>query len=108
MKKEKAKEQTITGIVIPAEWDDDDNVIGVAIETDDFEEYVVEDNEKGRELLAFIDYEVEATGSVRKQRDGEMTISVRRYESLGEYEEDEYVEEKDTERRYVADDEDQW
>ena len=94
MKKDKAREQTITGIIVPAEWDDDDNVIGVAIETEDYEEYFVDQNEKGRELLAFIDYEVEVTGTVTRRRDGDMTINVRSYESLGEYEGEEYVEQE--------------
>ena len=97
MKKEKTKEETITGIVIPAEWDDDDNIIQVAIPTEDYDEYLVEHNEKGKELLAFINYEVEAVGPVRKRKDGEMTITVKRYESLGEYEEEEDVEDEDNE-----------
>lgn len=97
MKKEKAKEQTITGIVIPAEWDDDDNVIQVAIQSEDYEEYLVENNEKGKELLAFIDYEVEVTGTVKERKDGEMMINVKRYEALGEYEEEEDAEDEDYE-----------
>lgn len=82
----------ITGTVIPAEWDDDDNVTGVAIETEEGEQYQVEPNGKGEELLAFSGYEIEATGSVRERRDGAMIITVREYESLGVYE-DEYGEE---------------
>lgn len=108
MKKEKAKEQTITGIVIPAEWDDDDNVIRVAIQSEDYEEYLVEHHGKGKELLAFIDYEVEATGTVRERRDGEMTINVKRYESLGEYEEDEDFEDEHDKHRYSEDEQDEW
>jgi lysyl-tRNA synthetase class II len=107
MKKEKTKEQTITGNVIPAEWDDDDNVIQVAIQTEDYDEYLVEHNGKGKELLAFIDYNVEATGTVRQRKDGELTISVKRYESLGEYEEEAYVEDEDYEHGYREDEEDQ-
>lgn len=108
MKKEKTKEETITGIVIPAEWDDDDNIIQVAIQTEDYDEYLVEHNEKGKELLSFIDYEVEAVGHVRKRKDGEMTITVKRYESLGEYEEEEDVEDEDNENLYSQDEKEQW
>jgi len=100
MKKEKTKEETITGIIIPAEWDDEDNIIQVAIQTEDYDEYLVEQNEKGKELLAFIDYEVEAVGPVKKRKDGEMTITVKRYESLGEYEEEEDIEDEDYENLY--------
>jgi hypothetical protein len=109
MKKQKAKEQKITGIVLPAEWDDDNNVIRVAIETEDYDEYLVENNEKGKELLALIDFKVEATGTVR-QRDGDMIISVKRYESTAEYDEDEDDDDEDEEygHRYSEDEEYEW
>jgi hypothetical protein len=110
MKKGKNREKTITGIVIPAEWDEDDNVTGVAIETEDGEQYQVEPNEKGDELLAFSGYEIEATGSIRERRDGAMMISVNEYESLGVYE-DEYDDElvsNDEEYEEREDDDDPW
>jgi len=110
MKKGKNREKTITGIVIPAEWDDDDNVTGVAIETEGGEQYQIEPDEKGDELLALSGYEIEATGSVRERKDGAMIISVKEYESLGVYE-DEYGDElvsDDQEYEEPEDDDDPW
>lgn len=90
MTKKKTKERTITGIVIPEDWDDNDNVIRVAIKTLDYVEYVVERNIKGKELLALVDEKVRATGTIRERVHGDMIISVKRYEQIkeGEYEED--------------------
>jgi len=89
MKEKKGKESTISGIVVPNEWDDSDNVTRVAIQTENDEEYTVEYNPKGKELLRLLDHEVEVKGVVRQTPDGDMIISVKKYESLGEYDEDE-------------------
>jgi len=89
MKRKKGKERTITGIVAPQDWDENDNVIRVAIKTPDYMEYIVERNEKGKELLVLIDEKVKATGSVRKRVDGDMIISVNSYEQIKEDEHEE-------------------
>ena len=89
--KGKNKERTITGVVIPAEWDDDDNITKVAIQTEDFDEYLVEYSGKGKDLSAFIDYNIEVTGTVKRLADGESTINVKKYQALEEeYEEEVY------------------
>ena len=107
MKKQKSKELTINGIVLPERWDDHDNVVGVAIETEDGEEYYVEPNERATQLLAFLDSEVEATGIVREQLDGSMTISVNSFEALDtDDDDDEYDDDDDDwEEHYEDDDE---
>lgn len=106
MKKQKSKELTINGIVLPERWDDNDNVVGVAIETEEGEEYYVEPNERATQLLAFLDSEVEVTGIVREQLDGSMTISVNRFEAFDTDEDDEY-DDDDWEEHY-DDDEDEY
>ena len=83
-------EVTILGYLTPSEWDDDDNVVSVAISTDD-DYYVVELNGLGEELFDILDEDVEVTGIVEKERDGTNRITVTSYEVLSEddYEEDE-------------------
>ena len=91
MKKQKGpKEVTLTGFVIPEEWDNNDNVIAIAISTED-EDYLVERNKPGEELYDFLDEDVEATGFVREDKDGTKHISVTSYEILhvDDYDEDE-------------------
>jgi len=88
MKRKKGIERTITGIVVPEDWDENGNVMRIAIKTRDYQEYVVERNGKGKELLAFVDEKVKAAGTVRKRVDGAMIISVRSYEPTKENDED--------------------
>jgi len=77
--KDRGIEDTISGIVIPVEWDDDDDVIGVAIQTSDEEEYRVDGNKKGRELLDLIEQEVEVSGMIREDEYDNFIIKVNEY-----------------------------
>ena len=88
MKRKKGRERTITGIVVPEDWDENGNVIRVAIKTFDYQEYVVEYNKKGKELLAFVDNKVRVGGTVRERLDGDMVISVNSYVPIKENDED--------------------
>lgn len=95
MTRKNRKEHTITGVIVPEDWDAQDRVIRVAIKTPYYEEYVVEHNKQGKELLALIDEKVKVTGTVRKRVDGDIIISVKSYEPLKESDEgqeDQYKE----------------
>ncbi|MDP8214417.1 MAG: hypothetical protein RAO92_01320 [Candidatus Euphemobacter frigidus] len=76
---------TIKGIVNAADWEDDGSIIRVAILTSDDEEYLVADNEMGRELLDFESEGVKATGVVSESEYGEKTIILSSYNVI-EYE----------------------
>jgi hypothetical protein len=88
VKRKKGRERSITGIVVPEDWDENGNVIRVAIRTLDYQEYVVEHNKMGKELLAFVDNKVRVGGTVRERLDGDIIISVKSYEPTKEYDED--------------------
>lgn len=91
---ERENETTIEGTVIGTEWDEDDNVVSVAISVtitpeDSTEEeymidYLVTENEKGLELLNFVGQNVQATGTVVEDDDGVLVISVRVFEVIEE------------------------
>jgi hypothetical protein len=70
---------TIRGIVIPVDWDKEGNALAVAISGSDDEEYVIERNEQGKELLGLIRQEIEVSGVVRKAIKGRKTIVVKSY-----------------------------
>ena len=59
VKQERARMVVIRGVVIPINWDDQGNVVQIAISSHDEVEYMVEKRGKGDELLAFIRKEVE-------------------------------------------------
>lgn len=88
VKKDKKKSNLplICGIIIPAQWDENGNVIGVTIHTDDEKVYIVEHTKRGEELLNHVNQKVEARGKIRDRVDGSMLISVGSYLSIENYE----------------------
>ena len=68
----------IRGVVIPMDWDDQGNVVRIAISSHDETEYMVEKEGKGLELLAFIRREVEVGGRISEE-DQKKVIQVKKY-----------------------------
>lgn len=66
---------TIKGILVPAEWDEEGNIIGLSIMTVDEKEYVVEEKTNGRGLFDLVRHEVELRGLAREE-DGRKAILV--------------------------------
>ena len=75
----KAQSATLTGIVIPADWNDDQEVVAVALATPDEKEYRIDVNRNGRELLDHLQRQVEVTGPLSEDEKGRRVITVRRY-----------------------------
>lgn len=69
----------VRGIVIPVEWDGEGNALAVAISSPDEQEYVIEQNKKGKELIGLIRRGIEVSGVVRKIIKGRKTIAVKSY-----------------------------
>ena len=70
---------TIEGIVIPTNWDEKGNAIVTALFTYHEDEYLIDQDKKGEELLTFIRKQVKVSGEVRKQG-GKKIIKVNEYE----------------------------
>ena len=79
MKGERRIERTIRGTIFPVEWDENDNVVQVVIDTPDQDGYLVERNKKGKELLDLIRREVEVSGTMREDEDGDLIFKVKEY-----------------------------
>lgn len=58
---------TIRGLIVPAGWDEKGRVTAVALSTHDEEEYFIDPDGKGADLLAFIRRQVDLHGVVRRQ-----------------------------------------
>jgi hypothetical protein len=69
---------TVTGVIIPSDWDRDGRVTVVAISTHDEDEYLVRRRAKGTELLRLLRKEVEVTGWTALDQ-GKKTIVVKDY-----------------------------
>ena len=66
------------GLVIPTEWDERGNISAVVISTYNEENYTVELNKKGQELLSLIREPVKVTGVLR-MNGKDMIIDVEKY-----------------------------
>lgn len=75
---------TIRGLIIPVDWDDRGNIIGTAVSTYFEEEYFIDHNPLGDELLAFVRQRVKVSGSVRQHESGQKVITVKKYEVMEE------------------------
>lgn len=99
------KEETLVGFILPSNWDNDDNVIGISISTDD-DEYMVENNKLGEELFDFLDEDVRVTGMVTDEKDGTKHITISDYEILELADEEESLDYGDEEDEYRYDEDD--
>jgi hypothetical protein len=81
VKKGRTEMRVIRGVVIPMDWDDQGNVVQIAISSHDEMEYMVEREGKGLELLAFIRKEVEVGGEIKEKNDNKV-IKVNKYQLM--------------------------
>ncbi len=71
---------TAEGIVVPADWDENGNVIAVAISTYEEDEYIIDsENEKGRELLKVMRQKISVTGMIKSDVKARKMITVKEY-----------------------------
>jgi hypothetical protein len=68
----------ITGVIVPADWDRQGNVTGVSISAFDEQEYVVQKEAKGAELIEHVRKDAEVVGWVEGER-GKKKITVKHY-----------------------------
>ena len=69
---------TIRGIIIPADWDEKGRVVAVAVSGQNEQEYLIDKDYKGRELMHYIQEEVEVRGIATEAKDKKM-ITVQKY-----------------------------
>ena len=72
---------TITGTVMEAALDENDNITAVSIESNDGP-YLVYSNAIGKKLVKLVGKNVKATGTVSQDNSGNTTITVKTYELL--------------------------
>lgn len=78
----KSARPAVRGIVIPAKWDNNGNVVGVSIHTFDEREYIVKPYKLGKELLQFVNQTVSVIGTVSERLDGKLIIEVSHFEVI--------------------------
>lgn len=78
------KKMTLMGIITAVEWDEDDNVVAIALSTQEEEEYRIEDNPVGAELLKLIYESVKVSGSIIEKEFGNKSIRVDSYKLVND------------------------
>ena len=73
---------TIRGLIIPVDWDNRGNVISTIVSTHFEEEYLIDQNPRADELLAYVRQRVKVRGYVRQDENGRKIITVEGYEVL--------------------------
>ena len=71
----------IEGIIIPANWDNNGNVVDLAIATRDEEEYLITDKDQIARLKPLLRQEVEIEGITQIQK-GKRIIKVKKFGKL--------------------------
>ena len=72
-------EITICGIITPCEWNEDESVKSISIESEDEQEYRVEHSDQSKELLQLLRIKVYATGTCREDKNGKKYINLKKY-----------------------------
>ena len=76
----------VKGLVIPEQWNNAGEVVGITIQTSQEEIFFVAPNKISHELLAHIHREVEASGKIDERINGTTLITVKSYRLIGDVE----------------------
>jgi hypothetical protein len=79
MRDNKKNERIICGMIFPAKWDEKGEVERLVIDTADQDEYFIGFNKKGKELVKYLRRNVEVTGDLTEDKDGNFIMNVIRY-----------------------------
>ena len=79
MREGKTDEKTICGILYPTRLNEKGLVERLVIDTTDQDEYFINLNKKGKELLKYLRHNVEVTGIIVEDNDGNFIMNVMSY-----------------------------
>lgn len=70
---------TVRGIIIPVDWDDEGKALSAVLSSSGENDYIIEQNTRGKELMRLIRQEVEVFGVVGWGGKGRKRLSVKTY-----------------------------
>lgn len=73
---------TLRGLLVPASWDERGKTTAATVSTYFEEDYLIDQNPLGEELLVFVRQRVKVIGFVREDQNGQKIITVKKYEIL--------------------------
>lgn len=84
------------GELVAVEWDDNDEPVEIALQTDD-DRFLIGRNRQYDELLHYVGHEVEVEGRVEDEEPGDPVLWVRNFEVLELMTDDDYDDYRDEE-----------
>lgn len=69
----------VSGLVIPIDWDDDGTVLGTAIFDREERQFVIQQDEVGKQLLSLLHEDVEVEATVTSQKKGHAVLRVKNF-----------------------------
>ncbi|MEW6238535.1 MAG: hypothetical protein AB1656_24375 [Candidatus Omnitrophota bacterium] len=84
-KTESKKQAVLTGVVTAAEWDENGNVVGVILATEDESEYRIANSPQGKKLFNLLQHQIRATGIVGEDKSGKKTLLVSQFQVLQQW-----------------------
>jgi hypothetical protein len=81
-KKKAISRNGIEGLVIPNRWNENGEIIGIAIHTDKEEIYIVAHNRMEGELLKQLHIKVRIEGKIMERLDGSKLVHVRSFQPM--------------------------
>lgn len=81
-KEKAATKNVIEGLVTPNKWDNSGKIIGIAIQTDKEEIYLVAHNRMESELLSYLHRKVKIQGKIIERLDGSKNIHVSSFQTI--------------------------
>ncbi|KJS31816.1 MAG: hypothetical protein VR64_09775 [Desulfatitalea sp. BRH_c12] len=75
-KKSRNDHETLVGIVMPVQWDEEDQVTAVALSATDDEEYWIEN---GAAFIDLVQKCIEASGKVKRDKKATRMITIKKY-----------------------------
>lgn len=83
MKEDKRNYITLRGIIVPADWDRDGEIVNLALLTDDEREFLIEKEDIiWDSLFALLREEISVTASHRLNRYSKPTIAIKTFEKI--------------------------
>ena len=76
--------QTISGILVPNQWDKTGRITGFTIQSFNEIEYLVEPRKTVKDLNSLLHKKVEVTGLVKEHLDGKKTIRIKTFKPMGD------------------------
>jgi len=81
-KKRPDPKNDITGIILADQWDENGNVIGIALHTDQEDIYLVTLNKRIKDIANFIQRTVTVEGKIEERRDGKKIVHVETVKTI--------------------------